>query len=215
MESRLGCTRRDPEHRCDPGQGLIEIEVEHDNGTSLGIETSQVPIEQVAFGDLRGRILRDRIVERSQLDLDDPPPAPAKEIEAGVRDEAVQPVVEARRIAQPRQAAPRPDQGLLDGVLGKIRVAKDEASGGVQARTGRAHELSKGVPVALPRSKHESVLVHHRLSGAGATIVAVLDSLRRPHGRKRFHLPERQPETKSLPGRPVRRGTGRPTREHP
>ena len=96
-----------------------------------------------------------------------------------MRHEAVQPVVERRRVAQPRQAAPGPDQGLLDGVLGQFRVAEDEAGRGIQARAGRAGELGEGVPVASPCSFHESVLVHDRLSAFGATTVAVLDSLRR------------------------------------
>ena len=102
-------------------------------------------------------------MERGQLDLDHASPALADEIDAGVGHEAVQPVVERRGVAQPRQAAPGPDQRLLDGVLGEIRVAEDEAGRGVQARAGRAGELGEGVPVASPRSFHESVLVHARL----------------------------------------------------
>jgi hypothetical protein len=37
-------------------------------------------------------------------------------------------MIEGGRVVQPRQAAPRPDQRLLDGVLGEIRVAGDEAA---------------------------------------------------------------------------------------
>jgi hypothetical protein len=69
-------------------------------------------------------------------------------------------MVESRRIAQPRQAAPRPDERLLDGILGELRVPEDEAGRGVQAPAGRADELGEGLPVASSRSVHESVLVH-------------------------------------------------------
>ena len=106
-------------------------------------------------------------------------PALADDVDAGVRHQTVQPVVERRRIAQPRQAAPRPDQGVLDGVLGQIRIAQDEAGGGIQPRTGHAGEFSKGMPVASLRSNHEPVLVHVGLSAIGATTVVVLVSLRR------------------------------------
>jgi hypothetical protein len=88
-------------------------------------------------------------------------------------------MVERRRVTQPRQAAPGSDQRLLDGVLGEIRVAEDEAGRGVQTRAGCAGELSEGVPVALPGSFHESDLVHVHLGLVGATTAVVLDSLRR------------------------------------
>ena len=114
-----------------------------------------------------------------ELDLDDASAALADEIDAGVDHQAVEPVVERRGVTQPRQAAPGPDQRLLDGVLGQIRVAQDEAGRGVQARAGRADEFSEGMPVASPRSIHESELVHVRLSAVGATTVVALDSLRR------------------------------------
>ena len=70
-----------------------------------------------------------------------------------------------------------------DGILGQLRVAEDEAGGGVQARAGRADEIGEGVPVALPRSVHESDLIHDRLSAVGATTAVTLVSLRRPRPR--------------------------------
>ena len=92
------------------------------------------------------------------------PPAATDEVDAGPHHQAVEPVVERRRVTQPRQAAPGPDERLLDGILGQLRVAEDEAGRGVQARAGRASELREGVPVASLRSLHESDLVHDRLS---------------------------------------------------
>ena len=111
----------------------------------------------------------------------------ADEVDAGIHHEAVQPVVERRGVTQPRQAAPGPDERLLDGILGQLRVAEDEAGGGVQARAGRADELGEGVPVASPRSLHESDLVHDRPSAVGATTAIALVSLRRPRTRGGFH----------------------------
>src|SRR5690242_19034874 len=127
-------------------------------------------------------------MDRGELDLDDAAPALAREIDAGVRHQAVQPVVERLGIAQPRQAAPRPDQGLLDGVLGQFRVAKDEASGGIQARAGHADELGEGVPVAFASSLHEFRSVHGRLWASGTTMVAVLAGLRRWRGWEWFPI---------------------------
>ena len=97
-------------------------------------------------------------------------------------------MVEFRWVTQPRQAAPRPDQGLLDGVLGQNRVAQDKASCGIQACTGRVREFSEGMPVASLRSNDESVLVQVRLSAIGATMVVVLTSLRRWRWPEWFQL---------------------------
>ena len=170
---------RDAQHPGDPRQGQVEIEVQDHDGPCLWLETSQGAIEEIAIGDLAGVVQRFGEVDRGELDFDDAAPALAGEVDAGVRHEAVQPVVERLRVTQPRQAAPRPDQGLLDGVLGQFRVAKDEAGRGIQARAGRADELGEGVPVAPPCSLHEFRSVHGRLSASGTTTVAVLASLRR------------------------------------
>jgi hypothetical protein len=86
----------------------------------------------------------------------------------------MEPVVEAPRIAQPRQAAPGPDERLLGGILGELRVAEDEVGRGVQARAGRADELGEGLPVPAPRSLQESLLVHGPFWAGGATAAAAL-----------------------------------------
>jgi hypothetical protein len=44
------------------------------------------------------------------------------------------------------------------------------------------------LPVASPRSLHESALIHDHLGAFGAAPVAVLDILRRPHRRKGSHF---------------------------
>jgi uncharacterized protein (DUF1684 family) len=167
---------------------MIEIEMQDHHSPRLGFETRQEPVEQVALGHLDGRILRDRIVDRGELDLDHAAPAPADELETRVRDQAVEPVVEGRGIAQSRQAAPRTDQGLLDGVLGEIRVAKDEAGRGVQSRTGSARELGEGMPVAVASSRHESVLVHVGLGSGRRGHRGRARSLRCRRWSKRFQL---------------------------
>jgi hypothetical protein len=179
METRFGGAARYAEHLGDPRQRQVEIEMQDHHGTCLWLETRERTIEEVSIGDLPGVIQHLAEMDRCQLHLDDATTSLANQIDARVRHEAVKPVVEGRGIAQSRQTAPCPDQGLLDGVLGQFRVTKYETGRGIQARTGNADELGEGMPVALPRSVHESVLVHDRLSAIGATMVAVLDSLRR------------------------------------
>ena len=148
-------------------------------GPGVGLEPSERPVELVAIGDPSRIVVGGRFEDGLDADLDHPPLAAPDEIDAGPDHEAVEPVVERRGVTQPRQAAPGPDERLLDGILGQLRVAEDEPGGGVQARAGGADEIGEGVPVALPRSVHESDLVHDRPSGVGATNAIALASLRR------------------------------------
>ena len=131
MEPRLCGAHRDPEHRRDLREWEIEIDMENDDGAGFGLETRERAVELVAIGTPSGVVVGSEVEDGLDIDLDHPPLAAPDEIDAGVDDQAMQPVVERRRVTQPRQAAPRPDEGLLDGVLGQIRVAEDEAGGGV------------------------------------------------------------------------------------
>ena len=45
---------------------------------------------------------------------------------AGADEESVEPRVEAVRVTQTAEVAPRLHEGILDGVLGEVRVAKDQ-----------------------------------------------------------------------------------------
>lgn len=163
METRFGGAARDAQHLGDPRQWQIEIEVQDHHGARFWLEARERAIEEVPIGYLPGVIQLFVEMDRREFDLDHAATAFAHQIDARVRHEAMEPMVEGRRVSQPRQAAPCPDQGVLDGVLGEVRITKDEASRGVQARTGRADELGEGLPVASPCPVHESVLVHDRL----------------------------------------------------
>jgi hypothetical protein len=168
-----------PEHPRDAREGQVEEIVQDHDGAFFRLEPGERVVEQVAVGDLPGVVEHLGEVQWCELDFDHSTSPLPRQIDAGMGDEAVQPVVERRWVAQPRQAAPRPDQRLLDGVLRQIRVTEDEASRGVQSRAGQADELGEGMPVAFSSPFHESGLVHDRLSAFGATWAAVLVSLRR------------------------------------
>ena len=80
--------------------------MENDDGPGFGLETRQRAVELVAIGNPSGVIVGGELGDGPNIDLDHPPlPAP-DEIDAGIDHEAVQPVVERRRVTQPRQAAP-------------------------------------------------------------------------------------------------------------
>ena len=101
-----------------------------------------------------------RRVDRGQLDLDRPTPAPSRHVDAGMDDELAQPGVELVRVAKRRQVPPGADEAFLDGVTRELRVAEDQASGCVESCDGGAGERGEGVMIALPCPFDEVSLVH-------------------------------------------------------
>ena len=87
-------------------------------------------------------------------------PQPARLIDAGAVQQAVEPGVEAVGTAQRGQVTPGPDERLLDGVLGLVGVAQDEPGGGIQPEDRGACQRGEGVMIAPSRSLHE-FLLHH------------------------------------------------------
>ena len=68
--------------------------------TGFAIVEPMAPDEVlVAVGDVHRRIERRCVMERGEFDLDHAAPALADEVDAGVDDQAVQPMVERRRVA--------------------------------------------------------------------------------------------------------------------
>src|SRR6476659_1884170 len=87
-------------------------------------------------------------------------PQPARLIDTGAVQQAVEPGVEAVGAAQGGQVTPGPDERLLDGVLGLVWIAQDEPGGGIQPEDRGACQRGEGVMIASSRSLHE-LLLHH------------------------------------------------------
>ena len=104
-------------------------------------------------------------MDLGKLDLDASALGGPELIAAGVEEEPVEPGVEAIGVAQGGQVPPAPDERLLDGVLGAVRVLQDESSRGVQPADRGACQHGEGVMIALPRSLHE-VSLHVALVSA-------------------------------------------------
>ena len=75
-------------------------------------------------------------------------PEPARLIDTGAIQQAVQPGVEAIGAAQRGQVTPGSDERLLDGVLGLVGIAQDEPGGGIQPEDRGACQRGEGVMIA-------------------------------------------------------------------
>src|SRR3954451_6063847 len=118
----------------------------------------------------------------------------------------MEPGVEARRVPQRGQVSPRPDERLLDGVLGLIGVAKDEPGGGVQPEDRGSCKRCEGVMIASPRPFHELLL--HIALGVGVIVRSRSVSMATPP-------PRTVPNPAATPRRPAARVAGRGTIDAP
>src|SRR5262245_23319208 len=125
--------------------------MQHYDRSMLRRQAQERPLEQLAVGDLVGCIRDARPVDQ-RPDVDAPPPMPARLFEAGVDDDAMEPDVEAFRVAKTRQVPPGEQEGLLDGVAGPLGVAKDPVRNAVAPTAVPIDELGAGDLVALLRS---------------------------------------------------------------
>ena len=122
MEAGLGGSERDAQRRRDLRQGHPEVVVEDDDSAPLRIETPERRVKEIAIGDHRCDVGGRRSIERRQLDLDRTPAAASNRVDAGAKDQAVEPGLEPVRIAQRRKVPPGPDEALLDRVSRELVV---------------------------------------------------------------------------------------------
>jgi hypothetical protein len=117
-------------------------------------------------------------------------------VDAGVDDEAMEPGVEAVRIAKAREMPPGSDVAFLDRVACELRVPEDEAGCRVQPHDGRVHELGEGLMIAPLRSLDEKSLVHANLGsmhGIRAQRMASAFGIGFPISLGRARTPRRRP----------------------
>jgi len=88
-------------------------------------------------------------------------PSPTVLVGGRAHEDPVEPAIETLDVAQLGQLAPAPDERLLDGVLGEVRVAQDESGNRVEAVDLAGRELPEGFSIPALRSLDE-ILPHVR-----------------------------------------------------
>jgi hypothetical protein len=122
---------RDPDRRGRLLDGEAEVKAKDENGPVLDAQALEPTLELLAEGD------RPRSIGFSRLEVQDAnirgvAPLRPEFVVDGVQEKPMQPAIEAGRLAQRRQIPPAPDEGLLCGILGSIRIAQDEPSDRIQ-----------------------------------------------------------------------------------
>ena len=97
----------------------------------------------------------------------------ARDVEAGVDGQTVEPGIEPVGVAQDPEVPPGPEESILDRVSREFRVPEDQPGCRVQPRDGQVDERGEGLMIAIPRSLDETSLVHGRLGCGTATVVVL------------------------------------------
>jgi hypothetical protein len=141
--------------------------VQDDDRPTPLVKTTHDAVDEDPVGDLLGWIRKawsEVLGDVDDLDLDRPSSTAARDVEARVDGQAVDPGVEPVRLAEATQVAPGTEQAILDGIARELAVPEDQAGSRVQPRDRPTDELGEGVMIALPRQIHEPSLVHGHLA---------------------------------------------------
>ena len=106
--------------------------MEHDHGSSLGIQPEEAAFELVTVGDARFEAGDRRGDDRSQLDVDAVAAQPLGLVDRRANRELVQPGIEAIRVPERGQITPGSDERVLHGVLGLFGVPEDQPGSPVE-----------------------------------------------------------------------------------
>ena len=130
--------------------------VQDEDRSLIEVKTCKTPVELVALGD------RELVTPEARFDLghhahlDDGSPLISLRLPmAGPDEQAVEPWIDRRRIAEPADVAPSVDERILGRVLGTIPITEDQAGDRIQSADRRRGERIEGVMIALPRAIRE------------------------------------------------------------
>ena len=134
--------------------------MDDEHGTMLRRETGEAAFELVSVGGRATGIGLVAYPERRQSKLDDAvSPVPTCLAVAGTDDEAMEPAIEALRIAHRPDVEPGRDQRLLDRVSGGIVASQDQAGRPMQTVERLGGQGREGVLVA-GRGPEDEISLH-------------------------------------------------------
>jgi hypothetical protein len=160
MKARFRGADRDPQRRGDVGHLEIEVVTKDHDRPLLGRKPLEDQVQEIAVGGDRRDVVDRWSIEWRELDFDGSSSAASEDVKARSGHKAAQPPLEAILIAKGWQAAPRPDEAVLDRVPRELVVPEHEPGGCVQPRDEQPGQHGEGVMIAPLRSLDEFSLVH-------------------------------------------------------
>ena len=140
--------------------------MEHEDGPLFGRQPAEPAFEQVPVGDVEEVVGRGRSVRPAATRRFADPAALARRLgDADVDEEALEPRVEAVRIAEAPQVTPGDHQRVLQGILGPIDVAEDPLGDREEPVVANADQVDICLPIPVPRRLDE-IPIHRILPPA-------------------------------------------------
>jgi hypothetical protein len=162
VESGLGRAEWDPKDLRDLGDAQT-IEVAEDEGRAMvGAQSAERFGDGISLRNCRREVRTVRRIHREFSDVT-VVPRQTSNIHARVNQDSAQPGVEAPWISELRQGAPRPWQGLLDGILTERSVVQDQRRGGIEAVDCGRRELLECSLITAP-SLLDKIHPHARIA---------------------------------------------------
>lgn len=154
-------TGRNTERCCDLGRVLTDEVQENQDGSLVGGQAAEGPLERIAIDEREDVIPGLRPIGGEHADGACEACPPSGLVVALIHEDPRGPGMEQLRIAQGRQLLPDRDQALLGGVLGKARVTEDPARDRVETIEVGPGQDGKRLPVSVLRLNDE-ITVHLR-----------------------------------------------------
>jgi hypothetical protein len=147
MESGTSRPHGDLESLGDLGRGQAQVVGEDKDRPLIRRKPSEAAFEAVAVLDRHRLVRSSRPIDREDADVRVPCPPAARLGVAGVDEQALEPGVEAVRIAEAGQLSPGDHQRLLHSVLGPSDVPEDPLGDRHEPVTVRPGQDGEGLPV--------------------------------------------------------------------
>ena len=149
MESGRGGPKGDVEDLRYLSHWKVEVVMERDDGSLIDVEPAELRRYPFAIGDVSRGVWGTNVgLGGDDPDLDLRPPTVLLRVSvARAHGEPPQPGVPGIGVTQCAHVLPGGDEGLLDRILGTIRIAQDEGGDTVEPRGGGPHQLGEGVRI--------------------------------------------------------------------
>ena len=112
--------------------------MEDDQGSLVRRQPAEATIQLVTIEDRTGRVDGDRFVVRTPGDGGRMAATPSRLVHAAADEQAMQPRIEAVRVAERRKVPPGAHERFLDRILGPVRFAEDQPRDRIEPGEGRA-----------------------------------------------------------------------------
>ena len=144
---------------------VSEVVVEHEDRPLFGRQPAEPAFQQVPVGHGEQLIGSGRSVDRQDPKVRGSATLARRMGDADVDEEALEPRIEAVRIAEAPKVTPGDHQRVLEGILGPIDVAEDPLGGREEAVLASADQVDVRRPIPVPCRLDEIAVHGPRLVG--------------------------------------------------